>query len=52
MTWIVILIGLGGAAMIALGLDVWLPLGGAVSAILDLVGVALVVHFVALMDGI
>jgi hypothetical protein len=51
MTWPVVLSGLGGATMLALGLDFVLPLGSALSAVCDLTGVALVVYFVGLLDG-
>jgi hypothetical protein len=51
MAWPVVLSGLGGATMLALGLDFVMPLGAAVSAVCDLMGVALVVYFVGLLDG-
>jgi hypothetical protein len=52
MSWPTILSGVCGAAMLALGLDILFPLGAAVSAVCDLTGVALVVLFVGLTDGI
>jgi hypothetical protein len=51
MTWPVVWSGLGGATMLALGLDFVLPLGSALSTVCDLTGVALVVYFVGLLDG-
>jgi hypothetical protein len=51
MTWPVVWSGLGGAAMLALGLDFVLPLDNALSTVCDLAGVALVVYFVGLLDG-
>jgi hypothetical protein len=52
MTRAVILSGLCGAAMLAMGLDLVAPLGVAASAVCDVTGVALVVFFVGSMDGI
>ncbi len=52
MSWSTILSGVCGAAMLALGVDIVLPLGVAASAVCDATGVALVVLFVGMTDGI
>ena len=52
MTRLVILSGVCGAAMLAMGLDLVAPLGVAASGVRDAAGVALVVFFVGSMDGI
>jgi hypothetical protein len=51
MTWPVVLTGLGGATMLALGLDFVLPLGNTLNVVCDLAGVMLVVYFVGLLNG-
>jgi hypothetical protein len=51
MTWSMLLAGVGGAAMLALGFELALPLGALLNGVCDSVGVALVVLFVGLLDG-
>jgi hypothetical protein len=51
MRWAVILSGIGAAAMLALGFNIILPLGGAADTICDLAGVASAVVFLGLAEG-
>jgi len=51
MSWSVILSGLGGAAMLALGSNLILPVGSAIGGVCDLAGIASAVVFFGLMDG-
>lgn len=46
-----ILSGLGGAALIALGSDMVFPLGSAVGGVCELAGIASAMVFFGLMDG-
>jgi hypothetical protein len=51
MRWAVILSGIGAAAMLALGFNIILPLGGAADTLCDLAGVASAVVFLGLAEG-
>ena len=43
--------GLGGAAMLAIGSNLVVPIGTGISSVCDLAGVASVMVFLGLMDG-
>jgi hypothetical protein len=51
MTWVLIAISLSGAAMLALGFNLFVPVSGEIGGFCDLVGVTSMVAFCGLMDG-
>ena len=51
MRWALILSGMGAAAMLALGFNMVLPLGGLADTLCDLAGVASAVVFLGLAEG-
>ncbi len=51
MSWIVIATGLGGAALLAMGSDMIIPIGYGIGGILDLAGVASMMVSFSLADG-
>jgi hypothetical protein len=51
MNWIAMLTGIGGAALLAVGCDMVVPIGSGVGGVFDLEGVASVMVFLGLMDG-
>jgi hypothetical protein len=51
MRWAVILSGIGAAAMLALGFNMILPLGGAADTLCDLADVASAIVFLGLAEG-
>jgi hypothetical protein len=51
MNWIAIVSGLGGAAMLAVGSNMVIPMGTGLGGIFDLAGVASAMVFLGLMDG-
>jgi hypothetical protein len=51
MSWIVIATGLGGAALLAMGSDMIIPIGYSVGGLLDLAGVASMMVSFSLADG-
>ena len=52
MSWSLIITGLAGAAMLALGSNLVLPLGSAVGGLCDLLGIASAMMFFGLADGL
>lgn len=52
MTWALIATGLGGAAMLALGCDLIVPLGQGISSLCLLAGITSTTVFCGLMDGL
>lgn len=51
MTWVLIVTGLGGAAMLALGCDLIVPLGEGIGGLCVLIGITSTTMFCGLMDG-
>lgn len=51
MNWVSMLTGIGGAALLAVGCDMIIPIGSSVGGAFDLAGVASVMVFLGLMDG-
>jgi hypothetical protein len=51
MSWVAIVTGIAGAAMLAFGSNMVTPLGVGISSVCDLAGVASVMVFLGLMDG-
>jgi hypothetical protein len=51
MSWIMIATGLGGAALLAIGSDMIIPIGYGIGGILDLAGVASMMVSFSLADG-
>ena len=51
MSWIVIATGLGGAALLAMGSDLIIPVGYGIGSLLDLAGVASMMVSFSLADG-
>jgi len=51
MTMVLIVSGLGGAVMLALGCNVIVPLGSEIAGFCDLMAVTSMVAFCGLMDG-
>jgi hypothetical protein len=51
MSWIVIATGLGGAALVAMGSDLIMPIGYGIGSFLDLAGVASMMVSFSLADG-
>jgi hypothetical protein len=51
MSWIAMLSGIGGAAMLAFGCDMVVPVGAGVGGLCDLAGIASVMVSFGLMDG-
>lgn len=51
MRWALVLSGMGAAAMLALGFNMILPLGGVADSVCDLAGVASAMVFLGLAEG-
>jgi hypothetical protein len=51
MTWVLIVTGLSGAAMLALGCNVIVPLSSGIAGLCDLIAVASILAFCGLTDG-
>jgi hypothetical protein len=51
MNWLAIATGIGGAAMLAFGCNMIVPIGAGIGGICDLAGVASVMVFLGLIDG-
>jgi hypothetical protein len=51
MSWVAMISGIGGAAMLALGCNLVVPIGSGIGGICDLAGVASVMVFLGLLDG-
>jgi hypothetical protein len=51
MSWLLIVTGLGGAALLALGCDLIVPLSSGIGGLFALGGIASVMVFLGLMDG-
>jgi hypothetical protein len=51
MSWLLIAAGLVGAAMLALGFGLIVPLGGGIGGLCDLAGIASAMVFIGLIDG-
>jgi hypothetical protein len=51
MNWVAMLTGIGGAALLAVGCNMIVPIGSEVGGAFDLAGVASVMVFLGLMDG-
>jgi hypothetical protein len=51
MSWVAMISGIGGAAMLALGCNMVVPIGSGIGGICDLAGVASVMVFLGLLDG-
>jgi hypothetical protein len=51
MSWLLIAAGLVGAAMLALGFGLIVPLGGGIAGLCDLAGIASAMVFIGLIDG-
>jgi hypothetical protein len=51
MSWIAIMAGIGGAAMLAFGCNMIVPIGAEIGGVCDLAGIASMMVFLGLMDG-
>jgi hypothetical protein len=51
MSWVAIVTGISGAAMLAFGCNMVIPIGTGLGGVCDLAGVASVMVFLGLMDG-
>ncbi|MGA2795391.1 MAG: hypothetical protein ABSE69_18090 [Roseiarcus sp.] len=51
MSWILIVTGLVGAALLALGCDLIVPLGSGIGGLFALGGIASAMVFIGLIDG-
>jgi hypothetical protein len=51
MSWLLIMAGLVGAAMLALGFGLIVPLGEGIGGLCDLAGIASAMVFIGLIDG-
>jgi hypothetical protein len=51
MSWIAIVSGVGGAAMLAFGSNMIIPVGTGIGGVLDLAAIASMMVFLGLMDG-
>jgi hypothetical protein len=51
MSWVAILTGIGGAAMLVFGCNMVVPISSGIGGLCDLAGIASVMVFFGLMDG-